>query len=512
MSAAGSRRDRASPVGIMATDEGRETGRESEPARERVRAHCSKPSGSLPLAALEKPLAAIPARGSAEQACSSRRRRPTALASAVSRAPYSALASSPVSARVVIAARRRSRPIPTSCCSSCAARSILPMSPASRLPKSNPPPGAAGSATRTPSISTSSCSASAPRTRTPVKLPGAPLRLKLTPGRAREHAREIGPLHRLDLLAADHRHRLARSGRASVGAPVAVTVIWSSDRSCARAIGRTDAAAKATAKDKQIFQHRTSRTTYETAVHRREGRAACRAHVLRLPPVHPARGPNDGHGQVSWLAGSLPRACLPDPASGDIGARLPGHSCGGSSGFAPNSLSELALAGPASRAIRDTAAGIASARCAAQSLRPLTFAMPARPTAGRRCWRACGGGASRSYRITRARSRPILPTLPFLDEPRPRDFHARMTRNDPARPVLAKRRHHLRKRYAALAVALSVRRWPARPIGARRPRSERQPSAPADHFHTFRPPMSRLPTAPSRAERSSPRLARSPTS
>ncbi|HEY7806467.1 MAG TPA: cell wall hydrolase [Croceibacterium sp.] len=52
---------------------------------------------------------------------------------------------------------------------------------------------------------------------------------------------------------------------------------------------------------------------------------------------------------------------------------------------------------------------------------------------------------------------PIATTLPtFPGEAQPRDFHARMTRNDRARAVLAKRRHHLRKRYAALAVALAV--------------------------------------------------------
>lgn len=47
-----------------------------------------------------------------------------------------------------------------------------------------------------------------------------------------------------------------------------------------------------------------------------------------------------------------------------------------------------------------------------------------------------------------------LPTFP--GEAQPREFHARMTRNERARAVLAKRRHRLRKRYAALAVALAV--------------------------------------------------------
>jgi spore germination cell wall hydrolase CwlJ-like protein len=48
----------------------------------------------------------------------------------------------------------------------------------------------------------------------------------------------------------------------------------------------------------------------------------------------------------------------------------------------------------------------------------------------------------------------IASTFPGESPPRP--FHARITRNERARAVLAQRRHRLRKRYAALAVALAV--------------------------------------------------------
>jgi hypothetical protein len=61
--------------------------------------------------------------------------------------------------------------------------------------------------------------------------------------------------------------------------------------------------------------------------------------------------------------------------------------------------------------------------------------------------------------------------LPF-DEPRPRDFHARLTRAGRARPVLARQHHRLRKRYATLAAAIlipaiaSAADWPAAPAPA----------------------------------------------
>jgi hypothetical protein len=59
-----------------------------------------------------------------------------------------------------------------------------------------------------------------------------------------------------------------------------------------------------------------------------------------------------------------------------------------------------------------------------------------------------------------------------IHEPRPRDFHARLTRAERARPVLAKRRHRLRKRYATLAAAIlipaiaSAAEWPPAPAPA----------------------------------------------
>jgi spore germination cell wall hydrolase CwlJ-like protein len=52
---------------------------------------------------------------------------------------------------------------------------------------------------------------------------------------------------------------------------------------------------------------------------------------------------------------------------------------------------------------------------------------------------------------------PIAHSLPTpSSDLAPRDFHARMTRAGRARAVLAQRRRRLRKRYAALAVALAV--------------------------------------------------------
>jgi hypothetical protein len=117
-------------------------------------------------------------------------------------------------------------------------RSILPMVPANRLPKSNPPPGAAESATRTPSTSTSSCSASAPRTRTPVKLPAAPLRLTLTPG-ARASIRVRSAPCTASISARPITVTGCPDSPISIGVPVAVTVmaVWS----CAEAGAQTDA-------------------------------------------------------------------------------------------------------------------------------------------------------------------------------------------------------------------------------------------------------------------------------
>lgn len=63
---------------------------------------------------------------------------------------------------------------------------------------------------------------------------------------------------------------------------------------------------------------------------------------------------------------------------------------------------------------------------------------------------------------------PIISgTAICIDELRPRDFHARMTRTARARPVLSKGRQRLRKRYAALVAAIlipaiaSAAQWPA---------------------------------------------------
>jgi hypothetical protein len=67
----------------------------------------------------------------------------------------------------------------------------------------------------------------------------------------------------------------------------------------------------------------------------------------------PRPAPNDHRGQVSWLPDRHRRPAFPDMVQWHCGARLPGHSCGGSAGLRPASLGRLALAGPASRAIRD---------------------------------------------------------------------------------------------------------------------------------------------------------------
>ena len=64
--------------------------------------------------------------------------------------------------------------------------------------------------------------------------------------------------------------------------------------------------------------------------------------------------------------GSLPPPRLPGLVQWRIGARLPGHSCGGSAGFEPASLGALASAGPASRAIRDVMREINVPRLAVQ--------------------------------------------------------------------------------------------------------------------------------------------------
>jgi len=63
----------------------------------------------------------------------------------------------------------------------------------------------------------------------------------------------------------------------------------------------------------------------------------------------------------------------------------------------------------------------------------------------------------------------ISGTWPSPDEPRPRDFHARLTRADSARPVLAKQRRSLRRRWATLVAAIlipaiaSAAEWPGAP-------------------------------------------------
>jgi hypothetical protein len=54
------------------------------------------------------------------------------------------------------------------------------------------------------------------------------------------------------------------------------------------------------------------------------------------------------------------------------------------------------------------------------------------------------------------KEQPISGPGPDRAEPRPRDFHDRVTRAGRSRPVLAMRRRQLRKRYAALAAVIAV--------------------------------------------------------
>ena len=62
--------------------------------------------------------------------------------------------------------------------------------------------------------------------------------------------------------------------------------------------------------------------------------------------------------------------------------------------------------------------------------------------------------------------------MPYPDEPRPSDFHARLTRVGRARPVLSRQAHRLRKRYAMLVAAIlvpaiaSATEWPAAPAAS----------------------------------------------
>jgi len=73
----------------------------------------------------------------------------------------------------------------------------------------------------------------------------------------------------------------------------------------------------------------------------------------------------------------------------------------------------------------------------------------------------------RARRVFSPRTSIISGTVPPFDEPRPLDFHARLTRAGRARPVLSRQVNRLRKRYATLIAAIlipaiaSAADWPA---------------------------------------------------
>lgn len=72
----------------------------------------------------------------------------------------------------------------------------------------------------------------------------------------------------------------------------------------------------------------------------------------------------------------------------------------------------------------------------------------------------------------------IAGSPPLFDEPRPRDFSARISRKQRARPVLDMHRERLRKRWAALVAVLAI---PAMASAAEWPGAERAASAPVTH-------------------------------
>jgi hypothetical protein len=122
----------------------------------------------------------------------------------------------------------------------------------------------------------------------------------------------------------------------------------------------------------------------------------------------------------------------------------------------PDSLGGLALAGPATRAIRDTGPGIGRPNVPrnrpAVNLSP--SGVPSRDG-------AAAGNAPRGsprYRRRRFSTKDAIISGSFLppEEPCPRDFHARITRAARARSVLAAQKPRLRKRFAALAAAILI--------------------------------------------------------
>ncbi len=110
--------------------------------------------------------------------------------------------------------------------------SILPAVPSSRLPKSNPPEGLAWSATRTPSIRTSTWSELAPRRLTLVTRPIPPLRDSDSPG-TRFNARAGSAPCSCSISSRSMTVTDWPVLRRSVPSPLAVTVITAASRGAA---------------------------------------------------------------------------------------------------------------------------------------------------------------------------------------------------------------------------------------------------------------------------------------
>ncbi len=157
------------------------------------RANCSKPSASSPSAAAENPSVWYQDPLRPRYTPSSSTPAP-ALANSVSRAPYSMTPRAPVTVRVDMSITPPTASEPQMVLFDPRSTSNRLAVPFSTLPKSKPPAGEAGSDTRTPSTSTSTCSALAPRMLTLVSDPALPLREAVRPGTRRRARKRIGTL------------------------------------------------------------------------------------------------------------------------------------------------------------------------------------------------------------------------------------------------------------------------------------------------------------------------------
>ena len=167
----------------------------------------------------------------------------------VSRAPYSApilpLVTSPAAGGAAVVVTATTPPIawlPHGRLFAPRSTSIRSIVPSIRLPKSNPPPGDEGSPTRTPSMTTSVWSVSAPRIRRLVTPPSAPYWLSVTPGRRAISSAAVPFCARAISSASMIDSEALASSRAS-GTPMTVIAMRSSSAASAASAGV--AAAKA---------------------------------------------------------------------------------------------------------------------------------------------------------------------------------------------------------------------------------------------------------------------------